>query len=221
MGKWDDYPLVADISHYNVDVDIDLLKEKGVACIIAKASDGYLIRPGTNYYKLSHHVDPWFARNCDKAYQAGLPFGAYHYFQTDHAIVQSPTKDTDRQYLAFQYALRNKTFHFIMIDLEDADDSNSNISRKVRQFMNWCAEDYDVPITLYTSIGFLTSKAPDIINWCGSQSDPVDMHMAQWIWHQKAATWETLKSFILGMGKKYTHQDLLIGDFGSGAHSRD
>ena len=60
-----------DISSYQADVDMTMLKEQQIEFVYIKASEG------------SSHQDDLFAVNWKNAKEAGLPAGAYHFFSYD------------------------------------------------------------------------------------------------------------------------------------------
>jgi len=57
-----------DISAYQVNVDMNRLKEQGIQFVYIKATEG------------RSHVDDYFLRNWSNAEAANLPSGAYHFF---------------------------------------------------------------------------------------------------------------------------------------------
>ena len=60
--------LGVDISHYQCDIDFDMLVQAGVKFVIAKATEGLDM------------VDPWHNKFREAAAQRALPFGSYHFF---------------------------------------------------------------------------------------------------------------------------------------------
>lgn len=62
-----------DISHYQGDLDLHRARREGFEYVIIKATEGHT------------YVDPWFARNLDKARNAGLLVAAYHYQRVESA----------------------------------------------------------------------------------------------------------------------------------------
>jgi lysozyme len=69
--------VVIDISHYNGDVDLQQAAAAGILGVIHKATEGQLF------------VDPMFAVNRQKAQDAGLLFGAYHFGTGGDAVAQA------------------------------------------------------------------------------------------------------------------------------------
>lgn len=65
-----------DISAYQVDVDMNKLKEQGIQFIYIKATEG------------RSHVDDYFARNWSNAETAALPSGAYHFFNFESSGIE-------------------------------------------------------------------------------------------------------------------------------------
>ena len=61
----------ADIARYQGDVNMEKLSGEGIQFLYIKATEG------------SSHTDIWFEENMQKARDAGLPAGAYHFFSMD------------------------------------------------------------------------------------------------------------------------------------------
>lgn len=189
MGRFDNNPLIIDVSHWNGVVDVDALALNGVAGLIAKCGDGHQMKGG-DPYDVANYVDDTFAENCQKAYDADLPFGAYFFFRPD--VVQASTPDKDFQFRVLQYALKNKKVDFLALDLEvSGGDTGSNIRDKTEKFIGWMEDTYHKPVLLYTSIGFISSY---IGEWPRVDAGNYDLWLAQWIWTQKATTWESIKT---------------------------
>lgn len=188
MGRFDNNPLIVDVSHWNGAVDVDALALNGVAGLIAKCGDGHQMKGG-DPYDVANYVDDTFADNCQKAYDADLPFGAYFFFRPD--IVQASTPDKDFQFRVLQYALKNKKVDFLALDLEvSGDDTGANIRDKAEKFIGWM-EAYHKPVLLYTSVGFISTY---IGEWPRVDAGNYDLWLAQWIWTQKTTTWSNIKS---------------------------
>ena len=60
-----------DVSSYQADIDMDMLKKQDIAFIFIKATEGSLLQ------------DNCFAKNWENAAKAGLLSGAYHFFSYD------------------------------------------------------------------------------------------------------------------------------------------
>lgn len=185
MGKWDNYALGVDISHYNADADLRVMAQHGVSFAMAKCSDGYLMKAGGNLYEPTDHVDPKFSEFVQQAYEAGIPIGAYHYFRPDMA--QAGKAEEDLQFRSFKRALQNKvpgkSFHFLVIDLEEKTNTNTNTRDVLETFYSWMLKDSQmnqVPILFYTSMGWLGSY-PAVSDWLAPKENPKEMWMAQWI----------------------------------------
>lgn len=65
-----------DISAYQVDVDMQRLKEQGIQFVYIKATEG------------RSHVDDYFSRNWSNAQAANLPAGAYHFFNFESSGIE-------------------------------------------------------------------------------------------------------------------------------------
>ncbi len=68
---------IVDLSHHNGDVDLAQASQAGILGIIQKATQG------------ATFVDPTFQTNFDKALDAGLLLGAYHFGTGDDGVIQA------------------------------------------------------------------------------------------------------------------------------------
>jgi len=178
---WDRRARLVDLSKYNTGVDVKkMVSAGGIAGIIARAGDGYGCNEDTN--PVVARVDLSLAGFVQQAYEAGIPCGAYWFFRPD--MSQGVTPETDDQFRSFEYATRGKVIHFMVIDLEFAGgETNTNIAAKVKKFANWLWDLYKgKPLFFYTGNYWLQQYSPALIDWLGSQTDPKNMWMAQWIW---------------------------------------
>ena len=187
MSKWDNCPIILDVSHYNQGVDVAKLKSHGVAGIIAKCGDGYQMKVG-DQFDVSNYVDEKFAGYCQQAYDASLPFGAYFFYRPD--LVQAEKRDDDFQFRVLKYALQNKKVDFLALDLEVGGDTASNIRDKVEKFICWMEDYFQKPVIIYTAMWYLNNS---IKTWPRLENGNYDLWLAQWIYQQKATDWASLK----------------------------
>jgi lysozyme len=68
---------IVDLSHYNGDVDLVAAKLDGVLGVIHKATQG------------TNHKDPRYDQNHQRAQQAGLLWGAYHFGTAEDGVAQA------------------------------------------------------------------------------------------------------------------------------------
>jgi lysozyme len=200
MGKWDSYALGVDVSHYNGSIDAARMRQGGVSFLIAKCGDGKQITPGSAY-DVANYVDPRFSDNVQQAYDAGIPCGAYFYFQP--GVPQGKTAADDFQYQVLKYAMRNKvagkSFHFLVIDIEEKTNTNTNTRDMIQTFADWIWKDAQfnsVPLLFYTSVGYLNAY-PALRDWLAYPADPKEMWYAQWVYPATPkiqTTWAELKS---------------------------
>jgi GH25 family lysozyme M1 (1,4-beta-N-acetylmuramidase) len=112
-NKYANYPLILDMSHWDGDVSQATFNAmKGyVDFIFFKCSEGL-------------YADATFATNVDRAYNADIPCGAYHFFRSDpYKGCQLDSKKwfsttTEKQFANFQYQLKNKWCFLTAIDVE-------------------------------------------------------------------------------------------------------
>lgn len=204
MGKWADYPLGVDVSHYNVSADLGVMAQHGISFAMAKCSDGHLMKSGGAWNEPADHVDDKFSTFVQQAYDSGIPIGAYHFFRGD--VSQAGTPEEDLQFRSLKAALKNKipgkSYHFLALDLEVEDNTNTNMKALVETFYDWMLKDADmskVPILFYTSIGWL-NKFPAVRDWLSPYGTSKEMWMAQWIHNatpRTTTTWDELRSKYL------------------------
>src|SRR6266853_1328187 len=143
--------MVIDISHHNGDVDLVQAAADGIAGVIHKATQG------------TSFTDPAYATNKQKAADAGLLWGAYHFATGSDAIAQADhfldTVDPDEQTL-------------IVLDFEENTQGPSMTLEGARAFINRVNEQTGRFPGLYGG-HFLKQLQ-------GSRSDPVLANC--WLW---------------------------------------
>ncbi len=136
---------VTDISHWQGELDGEISREHGNEFIIAKASDGFIMNPGSD----DPLVDPTFAGFTKEAAAWGHLVGAYHFFQ--------PSVSAARQALAFLRAMETVEQQ----NLPPALDLEATVNMPREQFqtmvLEWLniVEDQtgQVPM-LYTNVSY-------------------------------------------------------------------
>lgn len=194
---------IADVSHWNGDIDVPTMRDQGdVAMLIAKASDGAQVRAG-DPTQTKWYIDDWFDRNCQKAYDAHIPFAPYHYVQpyfADYTIQGL----IDWNWKVLKDSLANKipdkSYHAYMFDFEEKTASDMAGSDVMWGLINRALNDADinkVPLILYTSMSVL-NHYPSLIQRIGKADSPVNLFMAQWVYTTaKKTTWADVITNII------------------------
>ena len=159
-------------------IDIPGMIAAGCGCFMFRASSGQQLVKGSAA-DIANYVDPQFANYVEQA--KGVPVIAYHYFVP--GVTQSPTSDSDYQFQALVYALKNKAVNGICLDLEEMKqvDTNTNTMVKVQTFVGWINKAYpNCPVFFYSSSGWL-AEYPALSNWLSYPGASRLLIMAQWI----------------------------------------
>ena len=128
-----------DISRYQGDVDMAVLKEQGVQFIYIKATEGV------------GHTDERFAENWAHAREAGLARGAYHFFS-----LESPGDEQARHFVEIVGDLDSGDL-IPVVDIEYYGDKDINppsldhVERELSAFISVIEETYGVTPILYAS----------------------------------------------------------------------
>ncbi len=127
-----------DISSYQVNVDMEKLKEQKIAFVFIKATEG------------SSHQDEYFAANWKNAQEAGLPCGAYHFFSYD-----SPGKTQAENFI--RTVGDDLTGRLLpVVDVEYYGDKEENppakdaVVRELTDFLQALEAQYGVKPMIYT-----------------------------------------------------------------------
>ena len=126
-----------DISSYQVDVDMNKLKEQNIKFIYIKATEG------------SSHVDEYFARNWQNAKEAEMPAGAYHFFSYD-----SPGRTQAENYIqTIGESLRGNLLPVVDVELYGNHEQSLPIKDKVvaelKSFADAIEEQYNTKPMIY------------------------------------------------------------------------
>ncbi len=127
-----------DLSAYQADVDFLALKEQGVAFAYVKATEG------------SSHRDDRFRENWEKAGEAGLPCGAYHFFSYD-----SPGVTQAENFIAaVGDDLSGRLLPVVDVeyygDKEENPPDKADVIRELSAFMEAVEAEYGVTPVIYT-----------------------------------------------------------------------
>lgn len=172
-----------DVSHYQADVDMDVLAEQGVSFVYVKATEG------TGY------TDPNFAINWANALDSPLEAGAYHFFSFD-----SPGEDQARRYIEVVGSLDGALIP--AVDVEWYADKKGNpperedVVRELAAFLDVLEAEYGVRPIIYTSRdvydAFLAGTFDDYPFWVCSTIVPA------WIeWGDTWTIWQYSNRSVL------------------------
>jgi GH25 family lysozyme M1 (1,4-beta-N-acetylmuramidase) len=187
--------LVFDISHYQKDIDFDLLKANGIECVIVKATQGRLI------------TDATFHQYAREAADAGMVVGAYHWcdpidhdqLQAQHCIdtisgtpVQFIAIDIEQFWQDWEEWLR---WRRRLIPTITNRFTPARISQNAHAVAAILEATLDMPLLIYTRLSFISQHAPPIFNWISNHN----LWLAQWPFHagRQEISWEAFKTDIL------------------------
>lgn len=127
-----------DLSEYQADVDMAVLKGQGIEFAYLKASEG------------SSHRDSRFAQNWANAQAAGLPAGAYHFFSYD-----SPGSNQAKNFIeAVGPELHGRLLPAVDVeyygDKETNPPAKADVVRELRAFIDALESQYGVKPIIYT-----------------------------------------------------------------------
>lgn len=196
---YQDYPLLIDISSNNTVTDWPT---------VAKYAKGVIARcsAGTDF------EDPKFADACQKSYNYGIPFGAYHYFRgeyytqfpfpgSDEARKRWPSLEADQQFQRIIQTIRYKKIYWFFLDLEEkfnetVDPLWMSVGAQILagRVADWLAVNKPgCRMGIYTRLSYLKDFAPGVENWAGQY----DIFAAQWVHNAGniSVEWSSLKSY--------------------------
>ena len=114
----------ADISSYQVNVDMAKLKEQGIRFIYIKATEG------------SSHQDEFFKQNWQNAKNAGLLSGAYHFFSFESAGITQAQNFID----TIGNSLEGRLLPAVDVELYGSHTDNlpnqENVARELKSFLD-------------------------------------------------------------------------------------
>ena len=132
----------ADISSYQVNVDMAKLKEQGIQFIYIKATEG------------SSHQDEFFKQNWQNAKNAGLLSGAYHFFSFESAGITQAQNFID----AIGDSLEGRLLPAVDVELYGSHTDNlpnqENVARELKSFLDTLESQYNVKPVLYAQKDF-------------------------------------------------------------------
>lgn len=127
-----------DVSSYQADIDMNMLKQQGIEFIYIKATEG------------SGMQDARFAENWENAKDAGLLSGAYHFFSYD-----SPGKTQAENFISTVGSnLKGRLIPVVDVeyygDKEENPPKKEDVVRELRVFLEMIEEQYGARPMIYT-----------------------------------------------------------------------
>lgn len=165
----------ADISYYQGDVDMEKLKGQGISFVYIKATEG------------SKYTDDAFRDNWERAEEAGLPSGAYHFFSYD-----SSGRTQAENFIETVGDLDGRLLPVVDVeyygDKEENPPDKDELVRELQEFMDCMEAHYGVRPMIYTRVdlyhGYLRDSFREYRKWLCSMNVPLRMvYLGQWdIW---------------------------------------
>ncbi|MDD2960502.1 MAG: GH25 family lysozyme [Muribaculaceae bacterium] len=158
----EEYPVLGiDISAHNGSIDFTKAKSDGVSFVYIKASEGASFK------------DQAFDENYNKAYEAGLAIGAYHFFRFDiNGTLQA---------MNIIKCIHGKEFQLpIAIDLEEHGNPATitpSVVKRLQDMLDYL-ESHNYPVIIYTNIDgyrrFVEQYFADYSLWICRFTTPTD-----------------------------------------------
>ena len=158
-----------DISRHNGEVDFRKVKESGIEFVFIKASEG------------ATHRDSLFVKNLEKAGEAGLKTGAYHFFRYDTGGVD--------QAVNFLQAVGSRHLDMgLVIDVEDtgnpSDVSPEDVKRRLEsmvEYMNMLGYRVMIYTNLDGYYNYISDTLPGYPLWiCRFKENPINAEWTFW-----------------------------------------
>lgn len=158
-----------DVSRHNGEIDFHKVKEAGMDFVFIKASEGV------------NHRDSLYAINVDKARQAGLMTGAYHFFRFD--------KEGVDQALNFLQAVGSRHHDLgLVIDVESAGNPSGIDPSKVKQRLASMVDYMNLlgfRVMIYTNLDgyydYIEEILPGYPLWiCRFKENPISAEWTFW-----------------------------------------
>ena len=187
-----------DVSEYQHDIDMAVLKEQGIQFVIIRATEG------------SHYVDEKFHVNWKNAHNAELICGAYHFFSFD-----TPGATQAANFIAAVGDLEGDLIP--VVDVEFYGDKRANppekedVVRELKRYLTVLEKRYGVKPMIYASgeirENYLKGSFDDYYYWIRNVYYPVSISDGQnW------AVWQYRDTGILDGytgGEKYIDMNVL------------
>jgi len=180
MGYYDNNAKGVGLSYKNGVVNFNTLVAAGASFISALCANGKEQIGEGDDFDPATYGDPMFATYCDEAYKQNLPFLAHFIYGVRAKDYQAGQAMEDNQFKALQYSLKNKTFHAIMLEIGDEDDTGSNIRKKLEKFIGWVKDYYpNKPVIIYAKESYITKFGEELVTLIAPKENPFPMNMLQ------------------------------------------
>ena len=202
QSRFTGYAYGPDLSHYNLDVNVQQLVDHGCSFIVHKISDGLQMTTG-GVYDPATYKDPSVDERIQQAFEVkradggtGIPVVLYHYMRF---FGQRKDQLDQLNYLMLNLTkskIPGKSYHAVVLDIEESNvDSDTNIQEKTEEVY---AEllSLGVPILFYTSNNYLETQSHALRDWLGAKDNPKNLWMAQWPWYRRTITWDTFANYV-------------------------
>ena len=139
-----------DISAYQVDVDMNQLKEQGIQFVYIKATEG------------RSHIDDYFARNWTNADSAQLASGAYHFFNFE----SSGAEQAENFIQVVGESLHGHLLPAIDVEIYNKDNlpvmpDKENLKHELQVMLDALEQQYGVKPIIYAQKGFYETYLAD------------------------------------------------------------
>lgn len=158
-----------DISRHNGEIDFGKVAESGIEFVFIKASEG------------KNHRDTLYHRNLQRAREAGLKAGAYHFFRFDREGVE--------QGVNFMEALGGDVPELgLVIDVEKAGNPAGIEDEQIKSRLSSMVEYLHLmghPVMVYTNVDgyyqYICDVLPGYPLWiCGFRENPINAEWTFW-----------------------------------------
>ena len=202
INKWfvneENSTIGVDVSAYQADIDMNVLKAQNIEFIYIKATEG------------STHKDSRFAENWKNAEEAGLPSGAYHFFSYDSEgktqaenFIEQVGPDLNGRLLP-------------VVDVEYYGDKEENppekedVVRELRAYVARIEQEYGVKPMIYTRSDvydkYLKGEFDEYRKWMSSLYTPLS-----WNYRDDWYIWQYLnRGELKGYSGGETYIDLNV-----------
>lgn len=192
-----------DISHWQGDVDISLMRSQGkISFCFPKASDGKQVQAGDPTY-VPNYIDDWLYRNVQKCYDAKIACIPYHYLQLaipDYTVEGLATWNFTVLKKALEPLIPKKSYYAICLDIEERNASDISGSDVAMKTINKIKADpvlSSVPLILYSSISVL-NQYTGLREQISYPNAGCNLWMAQWSYNTTTTTtWEQFLSYYV------------------------
>ena len=163
-----------DVSHYQGEIDWDVLSKQGISFAYIKATEG------------SSHVDPMFDKNYTAALNFGLRAGAYHFFSFESSGEKQAELycNTVKSAPGMLPPVIDVEFYGRFKTVSDIDEKN--VKKELRTLIEALTENYGMKPVIYadgdTYKTFLKGDFDDCDLWFRSvySSPPADINWIFW-----------------------------------------